>query len=92
MFWIWYKNNVDNTLIFWLLLISASHKSKSIFHALPVEAQKKKEAWPEQVTSTGQRDISYHRTSCSIDTSLRKSLRRGADCSLGMGLASVSEW
>lgn len=43
------------------------------------------------MTPTGQRDVSYHRTSCSLYTWLRESPRRGADCSLGMDLASVSE-
>lgn len=94
VFWVQYENNAENTLIFQLLIISASHKSKTCPFSRLCQWKHKKlwEAWPQQVTPTGQRDISYHRTSCSVCTWLWESPRRGADCSLGMGLASVSEW
>ena len=72
MFWVQYEKNVDNTLMFSLLLSSVYTESR-IFQLLVPSQQ---EGWrgtrswegtqPGQLTPTAQRNVPYHVTSCPV--------------------------
>lgn len=64
-FWIQYENNVEGTVMFWLLLSSSCPKSRTLQGPILCQwggAWGAGRAWPGQVTWTGPRDIPYHRT------------------------------
>lgn len=64
-FWIQYENNVEGTVMFWLLLSSSCPRSRTLQGPILCQwggAWGAGRAWPGQVTWTGPRDIPYHRT------------------------------
>jgi len=96
--WIWDENNVDNTLMLYLLLSSVYMKSRTFsFSHCPAseEAGHAKEAGkgtqPGQLTQTGQRDIPYRMT-LRWTSKLWGSWPASGGCCLGTGWPSVSRW
>lgn len=76
VFWIQDDNNVNNTLMVWVLLSSAHPQSKgwssvkdfAVFHTLSVRSFRRswEGAQPGQLTQTNQREISHHRMSWPV--------------------------